>query len=205
MQPTFSNASQVGADPAVGSAGRASLVWLYAIWGVLTAGLLVYSQTLAFTADEGFHMLAAQLIKAGMRPYLDFCFPQTPLNAYWNAFWMRVFGESWRTAHALASLETSAATVLAAQFVLARLPERAWRVAGAIAAAIMIGCSANVVDFGPLGQAYGMCLFTTVVRVSADGGGSGPAERVAGCRRRRIRGGRRSIFHAFSRAWRLCF
>jgi 4-amino-4-deoxy-L-arabinose transferase-like glycosyltransferase len=163
MQPRPSNASQVGADPAVGAAGRTSLVWLYAIWGVLTAGLLVDSQTVAFTADEGFHMVAAQLIKAGMRPYLDFCFPQTPLNAYWNAFWMRVFGESWRTAHALASLETSAATVLAAQFVLTRLPERAWRVAGAIAAAMMVGCSIIVVDFGPVGQAYGMCLFTTVV------------------------------------------
>ena len=162
MQPTSSNASQVGAESAVGSAGSTSLVWLYAIWGVLTAGLMVYAQTLAFTVDEGFHMLAAQLIKAGMRPYLDFCFPQTPLNAYWNALWMRVFGESWRTAHALASLETSAAMVLAAQFVLARLPERAWRVAGAIAAAMMIGCSVTVVDFGPLGQAYGMCLFTTV-------------------------------------------
>jgi hypothetical protein len=162
MQTTSSNVSQVGAEPAVDTAGRASLVFLYAVWGVLTAGLMVYTQTLAFTADEGFHMLAAQLIKAGMRPYLDFCFPQTPLNAYWNAFWMRLFGESWRTAHALAALETSAATVLAAQFVLARLPERAWRVAGAIAAAVMIGCNANLVDFGPLGQAYGMCLFTTV-------------------------------------------
>ena len=125
-------------------------------------GLIVYAQTLAFTADEGFHMVAAQLIKAGLRPYLDFCFPQTPLNAYWNAFWMRVFGESWRTAHALASLETAAAIVLASEFVLARLPERAWRVAGAIAAAVMIGCTANLVYFGPLGQAYGMCLFTTV-------------------------------------------
>lgn len=41
---------------------------------------MVYAQTPAFTDDEGFH-LAAQLIKAGLRPYLDFCFDQTPLNA----------------------------------------------------------------------------------------------------------------------------
>jgi hypothetical protein len=121
-----------------------------------------YAQTLAFTDDEGFHLLAAQLIKGGMRPYLDFFFPQTPLNAYWNAFLMRLFGESWRGPHALAALETSAATVLAAQFVLARLPEHAWRVAGAIAASVMIGCNINLVEFGPLGQAYGICLFAIV-------------------------------------------
>jgi len=139
-----------------------SSAWLYGIWAAFTAGLLVYSQTFAFTADEGFHLLAAQLIKGGMRPYLDFCFPQTPLNAYWNAFWMRVLGEGWRPVHAVAALETAAAVILASQFVLSHLPERAWRVAGAIAATVMIGCSMNVTDFGTLGQAYGICLFTTV-------------------------------------------
>src|ERR1035441_953555 len=54
---------------------------------LLTAGLAVYAQTLAFAWDEGFHLLAAQLIKAGKTPYLDFFFPQAPLNAYWNAAW----------------------------------------------------------------------------------------------------------------------
>lgn len=128
----------------------------------MAAGLMAYAQTLAFTDDEGFHLLAAQLIKGGMRPYLDFCFPQTPLNAYWNASLLRLFGESWRGPHALAALETAAAMVLAAQFVLARLPERTWQVAGAIAATVMIGCNINLVEFGPLGQAYGISLFTTV-------------------------------------------
>ena len=128
----------------------------------MAAGLMWYAETRAFTDDEGFHLLAAQLIKGGMRPYIDFCFPQTPLNAYWNAFLLRVLGETWRGPHALAALETSAATVLAAQFVLTRLPERAWQVAGAIGATVMIGCNINLVEFGPLGQAYGMALFMTV-------------------------------------------
>src|SRR5215467_11313721 len=77
-------------------------LWLCGIISLLAACLLAYSQTSAFAWDEGFHLLAAQLIKSGRRPYLDFCFPQTPLNAYWNALWMTVFGESWRTAHAVA-------------------------------------------------------------------------------------------------------
>jgi hypothetical protein len=75
---------------------------------------------------------------------------------------MWVFGDSWRTAHALAALETSAAVTLAAQFVYTHLLERSWRVAGAIAAATIIGFNANLVQFGSLGQAYGMCLFTSV-------------------------------------------
>ncbi|MGO8815628.1 MAG: hypothetical protein ACLQVG_13330 [Terriglobia bacterium] len=140
----------------------ASRVWLYGIWAVMAAGLMWYAQTLAFNDDEGFHLLAAQLIKGGMRPYLDFCFPQTPLNAYWNAFLLRVLGETWRVPHALAALETSAATVLAAQFVLTRIPQRTWQVAGAIAATVLIECNINLVKFGTVGQAYGMALFTTV-------------------------------------------
>jgi hypothetical protein len=75
---------------------------------------------------------------------------------------MRCFGDTWHTAHAVSSLETSAAVTLAAHFVLVRLPERSWRVAGAIAATMMIGCNVNLVEFGPLGQAYGICLLTSV-------------------------------------------
>ena len=139
-----------------------SRIGVYGVCALLAAGLMLYAQTRAFTDDEGFHLLAAQLIRGGMRPYLDFCFPQTPFNAYWNAFWMWTFGDSWRTAHALAALEASAAVTLAAQFIYSHLPERPWRVGGAIAAATVIGLNTMVVQFGPLGQAYGMCLFTSV-------------------------------------------
>src|ERR1700716_2963141 len=99
--------------------------WLCAAVALLGATLLAYSQTAAFAWDEGFHLLAAQLIKSGKRPYIDFCFPQTPLNAYWNTAWMRVFGESWHTAHAAAALATTAAILLAAQFL------STWRLAAA--------------------------------------------------------------------------
>ena len=73
-----STPAQQPADPS-----HPSSPWLRlsALAALLFAGLLLYSQTLAFAWDEGFHLLAAQLIKAGKRPYLDFCFPQTPLNA----------------------------------------------------------------------------------------------------------------------------
>lgn len=135
---------------------------LYGVVGLLLAGLLVYSQIQAFSWDEGFHLLAARLILEGQLPYLDFCFPQTPLNAYWYAGWMQVFGGGWRTTHVVASLLTAGAILLAADFVLRRLPVREWRLAGAAAAALLIGFNAPVIEFGTIAQAYALCLFLTV-------------------------------------------
>jgi 4-amino-4-deoxy-L-arabinose transferase-like glycosyltransferase len=137
-------------------------LWLCGVITLLFAGLLVYSQTQALVWDEGFHLLAAQLIKAGKTPYLDFCFPQTPLNTYWNAGWMRIFGDSWRAVHALAALLTAGAILLAADFVFVRFRVPHWRLAAALTAALMIGLNNMIVQFGAVGQAYGLCLFLIV-------------------------------------------
>lgn len=126
---------------------------------ILFGGLLFYSQTRAFTWDEGFHLLAAQLIKAGKRPYLDFFHPQTPLYAYWNAAWMQIFGDTWRTAHALSALLTGGSAVLVADFVLARFAGTGWRLAVGLAAALFVGLNPMVVQYGTIGQPYGLCLF----------------------------------------------
>ena len=124
----------------------------------ILAALLVYSQTTAFHWDEGFHLVAAWLIASGKRPYIDFLFAQTPLNAYWNAAWFRAFGPSWRIAHALAALETWLAVALVARHALKRFPIPEWRTAAALSAAALFGCLTTVFDFAALGQAYGFCL-----------------------------------------------
>ena len=124
--------------------------------------LLVYSQTAAFAADEGFHLLAAQLIAAGKRPYLDFFFPQTPLNAYWNAAWFWLLGDTWRTSHAVAALATTLAIVLTADYVFVRFPEPRWRLALALTTIAIFGLNIVVVQFGTLAQAYGLCLLLIV-------------------------------------------
>ena len=129
---------------------------------LLFAGLLFYSQTIAVAWDEGFHLLAAQLIRAGKRPYLDFLFPQTALNAYWVAMWMRVFGESWHMVHALAATMTAAAILLTGDYVLRRFPVPNWRLAAALTAALATGLNAMVFQFGSIGQAYGLSLFLIV-------------------------------------------
>jgi hypothetical protein len=144
------------------SRGRRPFLLLCGVVSCLFAGLLVYSQTAACAWDEGYHLLAAQLIKAGKRPYLDFVFPQTALNAYWNALWMLVIGESWRVIHTVAASLTAGAILLTADYVLARLPLAGWRLPLAVATAVIVGLNAMVFQFGTVGQAYRMCLFTIV-------------------------------------------
>jgi hypothetical protein len=144
--------------------GRRSRTYLWIVSAMvpIAAGLLVYSQTAAFASDEGFHLLAAQLIAAGKRPYLDFFFAQTPLNAFWNAAWFRLFGDTWRTAHVMAALMAIAAIFLTADYVFVRFPVGRWRLPAALSTTVVFGLNIVVVQFGTLGQAYGLCLFLIV-------------------------------------------
>ncbi len=141
---------------------RRQIVMLSGVATALFAGLLVYARTHAFAWDEGFHFMAAKLIAAGQRPYLDFTFPQTPLNAYWNAAWMRTFGDSWRLVHSVAAFLVCAAALLMADFVLRRFPVPQWRFPAALATLLLIVLDKGVFEFGPIGQAYALCLLLTV-------------------------------------------
>ncbi len=131
--------------------------------GLLAVGLMIYAQTDAFVWDEGWHLLAAQSITRGKRLYLDFNYSQTPLNAYWNAFWFTVFGATWRTAHAIAALMTSGAIMLTADYVFVRFPVVRWRTIASIMTALLIGLNVLIVQYGPVGQAYGLALFLVVL------------------------------------------
>ena len=135
--------------------------WFYALVPVYAATFLLYAVTWAFTYDEAYHLLAAQLIGAGRLPYIDFCFPQTPLNAYWNAFWMHLLGWNWRVPHAFAALFVIGAVLLTADYLMKRQPIRGWQVGGAIFAVLAIGLNGAVVEYGPV-QAYGIALFGMV-------------------------------------------
>lgn len=119
--------------------------------------LLIYSQTWAFAWDEGFHLLAAQLITRGRHPYGDFLFAQPPLNAYWNAVLVKVFGATWRPSHVAAALETLGAVWLIAGFVRERMGNRY-----AICAAVLTGLNDEVFQFGGVAQPYGLCMLLNV-------------------------------------------
>src|SRR6185436_13626856 len=105
---------------------------------------------------------AAQLIAHGRKPYLDFCFAQSPLNAFCNAALMKLFGESWRLVHFFSAIETAAAVALIAQFLWSGWREPRWRAAVAITAALLCGLNTEVVRYGGVGQAYGLCLLLIV-------------------------------------------
>jgi hypothetical protein len=140
---------------------RSRLPLVILFLGIVTL-MLVYSQTRSFAWDEGYHVLAAMLIKSGKRMYLDFCFPQTPLNTYWNAFWMTLFGESWRPLHVVAALCCAFAAWLAAGFVRARFPVAKWRDAAAIAVLFTVGLNVLIIQWGSVAQAYALTVILLV-------------------------------------------
>ncbi len=132
---------------------------IFAACATLLPGYLVYSQTMAFHWDEGFHLLAAHLINAGRKPYIDFCFPQAPLNAYWNAAWMRILGDSWRGTHVIAALLALGAAASIARFLFYRFPDAGWRFSAAISAVLLFTLNMLVLQFGPIAQAYAFSMF----------------------------------------------
>ena len=136
--------------------------WLGLILALLCSGLLCYSQATTLDWDEGFHLVAARLVAAGQRPYIDFCLPQPSLHTWWNALWLNVTGGGWRGPHLIAALLTGAAVVLTADYVARRFSPVA-----ACAAALLVGLNAVVVQFGTTAQAYGVGTFLTVAAFRA--------------------------------------
>jgi len=137
--------------------------YLLALAILLAAGLISYSTTVGFVWDEGFHLLAAKLISQGRTPYIDFCFPQPPLNAYFNAALFSLFGTSWRVTHVFASLFLAASAYLSAEFVLLRFNITGWRWPCVLLCALFTGLNEIVVQFGPIAQAYAISMFCSLV------------------------------------------
>ncbi len=145
-----------GASPAPGAPER-SAPWI--ALAIIGAGLLVYSQTVARYPDEPFHLVAAQLAASGQRPYLDFFHQHPPLYVYLLAGWMRLFGQSWRSAHALSAL-LSAATILIVARSARRLVEGSgWELWAWVAAVLWLGLHSLVVQEGTVAHPYSLAMF----------------------------------------------
>jgi 4-amino-4-deoxy-L-arabinose transferase-like glycosyltransferase len=140
---------------------------LYFALVLLAVGMLAYSQTYSLFWDEGFHILAARLIDTGKRPYLDFFFPQTPLNAYWNAAWMALFGPKWRVVHVVATLVTMCSVLLIVQYLAGLFPDRRWRLPAAFAGLALFGLHAWTWMAGTISQAYPLCMLLVVAAFRA--------------------------------------
>ncbi len=146
---------------------RRPWVLLWSVLLLISSGIFIYSQTMAFVWDEGFHLVAAQLIAWGKTPYVDFIFPQTLLNAYFNAAVLKSIGDNWQTVHVFDALFVAAAICLTATYVMRRFPDRRWRLPCAIAAASLVGLNTVVIPFGPVAQAYGSGMFLVIAAYRA--------------------------------------
>lgn len=129
-------------------------VWLAAA-GIAIA-LVAVSQSQIFYVDEGIHLIAASLVKAGKLPYVGFFYQHPPLFPYVYAAWMAVVGETWRSVHLLSALLTTATVVLAADFAVSRFPARP-AAAGSLAV-VLVGVQTQMFVQGTVGHPYALCL-----------------------------------------------
>lgn len=139
-----------------------SSVAILAVVTTVGLGLLAFSQTAAYYGDEGWNLLACQLVKDGRLPYLDFFYQHPPFYIYLTAGWMSLFGESWRSVHIMSSLLLSGSILLVSIFVHSRLREPILGTAATISAALFMGLNVLVIEFGTIAQPYALCLFSTV-------------------------------------------
>jgi len=138
---------------------------LIIVVALLELALLIYSQAVAYWGDESLHLVAAQLMNAGQRPYLDFFYHHPPLFAYLISALMRVFGESWRVVHAASALLTGGCVLLTGVYVFTRVRDTQVRVTLAIIpiiATLLVSFNCYVISFGTVALPYGFCLFFTV-------------------------------------------
>ena len=136
------------------------LLWIAP--ATLVIALLAYSQAVAYFGNEPFHLLAAQLINAGKRPYLDFFYQHPPLFIYLNAAWMRIFGENWRSSHLLSALLTGGCIVVVVTYVYSGLSDTRRRLAISITASTLLGLNFYVLSYGTVALPFGLCLLLTV-------------------------------------------
>src|SRR5262249_2430285 len=94
--------------------------------------------------------------------YLDFFYQHTPLFAYLTASWMRIFGETWRSAHVFSALSTTACVAIIVVDVSERLRESRWRFAITSSVAVFVGLNFYVLCFATVGLPFGLGLLLSV-------------------------------------------
>jgi hypothetical protein len=143
---------------------------------VLATLLVAISQSGISYGDEGFHLLAAQVISAGKAPYRDFFYQHPPLYPYVLAGWMGIVGQSWRSAHLLSSLLIAATALLMANYLYRGLRLEGWALGTAILGAVLVTLTPTVLIHGTGAQPYAAGLFCSVasfaLAIRADDGRS---------------------------------
>ena len=126
---------------------------------VVGSVLLTFALTHAYVGDESFHLLAAKLIAAGKRPYVDFFYQHPPLFTCLSAALMRIFGSGWRGTHLFSTLLLIGSIIFAAAYARSFFAEQRYAWFCAALVPILIGLNCYVLVFATTGLPFGFCLF----------------------------------------------
>ncbi len=144
--------------PGAPSFGRRLNIGLSASLAVVFALAILISQwPLAF--GDTYHVLAAQMVAAGRKPYVDFFLQQTPLYPLICGAWMRIFGSSWHAANLLSALLICGSAAITALIARRAYSESQWGTKGAIVAVLLFGLNLQVAHAGDDAQPYALCMF----------------------------------------------
>ncbi|MDB6146788.1 MAG: hypothetical protein JWO45_452, partial [Spartobacteria bacterium] len=148
------------ADTAPIPRGRNFLLWTVLGIGIAALGsvLIAVSQGTYYYGDEGFHLLASQLLITGKRVYLDFFFQHPPVYTYLNAGWMLLAGDTWRSAHLFSALLAIICAAMIGGYLFSRFDRRDGQLVFALGGVLFFMLNPLVVCYAVLGQPYALCL-----------------------------------------------
>jgi len=124
---------------------------------IFALAILLSQWPLAF--GDTYHLLAAQMVVAGRKPYLDFFLQQVPLYPLICGAWLRIFGTSWQAANVLSGLLICGSAAIIARIASRAYSDSGWRAKGSIIAVFLFGLNLQVAESGDDAQPYALCMF----------------------------------------------
>src|SRR5579871_1527326 len=135
----------------VGIGTGASLAFVFAVSILLSQWPLAFGDT--------YHLLAAQMVAAGRKPYLDFFVQQVPLYPLICGAWLRLFGTSWHAANLFSGLLICGSASIVARIASRIFAEPEWGGKGSVIAVLLFGLNLQVAQSGDDAQPYALCIF----------------------------------------------
>lgn len=138
---------------------QVSYYLLFLLLAATLGGYFLYlSQLRLIARDEGFYLLASQLVAEGKLLYRDFFYPQMPLLPYIYGAWGKLTGFSWQTARLLSGLLATGIGLV----VFFSCRHSFGRSIGVIAALLYATCNFSFAWFATA-QTYSLSVFFLVI------------------------------------------
>jgi len=137
--------------------------------GVLGSLAMVFALAVSLSQwplafGDAYHLLAAQMVAAGRKPYLDFFVQQVPLYPLICGAWLRIFGTSWHVANLFSGLLICGSAAIVARIALRIYAEVEWGAKASIGAVLLFGLNLLVAQSGDDAQPYALCMFFLACR-----------------------------------------